>query len=128
MPLRRLLARKGLHPLTERCVNSQQNCHPWEQPVADSSRHHFPPFNDAPRSTSAAVGKTMRPAKYPRCCGTSVFRKRPYLVERTAVLCPVADSDRDNDPAERSPLNQVSNCVCGIFKRERLGDNGHDSS
>ena len=55
MPLRRFLARKGPHPLTERRVNTQQNCHHCEQAVADSSRHHFPPINYAPKSMSAAV-------------------------------------------------------------------------
>jgi hypothetical protein len=30
MPLRGLLALKGLHALTERCADSQQNCHPRE--------------------------------------------------------------------------------------------------
>jgi hypothetical protein len=30
MPLRRLLFLKGLHPLTERWADSQQNCHPCE--------------------------------------------------------------------------------------------------
>jgi hypothetical protein len=46
----------------------------------------------------------------------------------TATIVPEADSDRDNDPAERAPLDQVSKCVCGIFKRERLGDDGLDPS
>jgi hypothetical protein len=43
------------------------------------------------------------------------------------AIAPVGDSDRDNDPAERAPLDQVSKCVCGIFKRERFGDDGLDS-
>src|SRR5262245_35570189 len=47
--LRRPLVLKGLHPLTERCADSQQNRHPWEQPESDTSRHHFPPINYAPR-------------------------------------------------------------------------------
>jgi hypothetical protein len=49
MPLRRLFVLKGLHPLTERCADNQQNCHPREQPISDTSRHHFPPINYAPR-------------------------------------------------------------------------------
>jgi hypothetical protein len=44
------------------------------------------------------------------------------LVERTAIV-PVADSDRDNDAAERAPLDQVLKCVCGIFKRDRQFSN-----
>src|SRR5262245_16951818 len=43
MPLRRLLVLKGLHPLTECCADSQHNRHPWEQPVSDTTRHHFLP-------------------------------------------------------------------------------------
>ena len=55
----------------------------------------------------------------------STVARRSSLVERTAIV-PAADSDRDNDPAERAPLDQVSKCVCGILKRERLGDDGLD--
>jgi hypothetical protein len=55
MPPRRLLARKGLHPLTERCTDSQQNCYAWEQPVSDSPRHHFPPINYVPRILEAGL-------------------------------------------------------------------------
>ena len=62
------------------------------------------------------IANTPSPSTVVRCS---------CLVERTAIV-PVADSDRDNDPAERAPLDQVSKCVCSIFKRERLGDDGLD--
>jgi hypothetical protein len=40
----------------------------------------------------------------------------------------VIDSDRHNHPAERALLDQVTKCVCSIFKEERLGDDGLDLS
>jgi hypothetical protein len=59
---------------------------------------------------------------------SSVMR---VLIDPRPPVCPlviVTDSDRHNDPAERAPLDQVTNCVCPIFKRERLGDDGLDPS
>ena len=63
MPLRRLFVFKGLHPLTERCADNQQNCYPGEQPVSDTSRHNFPPINYAPRILEAG----WRAGIFPRC-------------------------------------------------------------
>src|SRR5712691_1925481 len=59
---------------------------------------------------------------------SSVMR---VLIDLRLSLCPlvrVTDSDRNNDPAERAPLDQVTKCVCGIFKRECLGDDVLDPS
>ena len=82
MPLRRLLVRKGLHALSERCADSQQNCHPWEQPVSDTSRHHSPPINYAPRIVEAG-----------RRAGVFVWRNSPVT---EAQKYPAAlDSVRD---------------------------------
>jgi hypothetical protein len=53
------------------------------------------------------------------------------LIDPRPPVCPLMiaiDSDHHNDPAERARIDQVTQCVCSIFKRECLGDDGLDLS